>query len=748
MGAESSDRDLKNRKILTIFLSYGHKDSAKVDLIKKGLEKRGYKNLWIDVDKIKPGEVWRRDIVEGIRESDIFIAFLSKYSMRDPGVCRDEVQISVGLKGGNIKTVLLEPLEEILPPATIAHTQWLDLSQWSGREEELPQILDDICKMVESKDNYYLEDEVDLLRRIMDPADCEARIKELNSRQMFGREWLYEALTEWDKADKSNIFWLSGGAGFGKSMFSANLCFKMPEKVVAAHFVEWNNTEKNNAGNILKSLAFQLARRYPDYRKFIMGLPEGTKRKLFMDDCEPDVLCDTLFCEKAGICIDGGHESAWALIDALDEATKDGVNPVARMIARYRDRFPKWLKFVITSRDDAAVRVALGSMNPNVYALDKKIRQYQRQDMLAYLKATLAECGFTEDVYDTLIEKSEGMFLYLRYACETILTEQLKEWQVKDLPQGITGIYESYFERHFSDENYEKYDTTVRPVLEIYCAAYEILPLDFFAEVMDCGTEAVRKSVAKLGTLKVDRQGKDGKATFQLCHKSVWDWLVNLPSGDRSFRVSREDGLKKLTDFCLKKVKEYKMEQITKDPNNEYPLRYVIRHLVETKNEEAIWELLGGQHPQLPKLQYDFFGSYAASVSSLKTAILFYMDLYNSGAGKKTLILPKIARLMVTCTELQLEQQKDLKKIFQSSSLQETLDFMESIKDAKVYFCIGCYLLTKFKEKQDIDRLISAIEKRCGDQIDSIDWDDLDFLGHGVFPKVIEGMTAEQVIRL
>ena len=750
MGTDDPGPNLKARKVLSIFLSYGHKDSAKVELIKNGLAERGYKNLWIDVEKIEPGAVWRRDIVDGITGSDVFIAFLSEYSMRNPGVCRDEIQISVGLKGGNIKTVLLEDQEKVLPPATIAHTQWLDLSDWDGNEEKLPEILTDICKMIESRDNFYFEDEVDLLRRIMTPVNCDSRIKELNSRQMFGREWLYDALKKWDESNKSNIFWLSGGAGFGKSMFSANLCFKMPEKVVAAHFVEWNNPEKNNAGNILKSLAFQLARRYPDYRKYIMALPGGVQRKLFAEACEPDVLCDTLFCENAGICIDGGHESAWALIDALDEATLNGKNPVAAMIAQYRDRFPKWLKFVITSRDDAAVRTALGSMNPDVYSLDEKIKRHQRQDMRAFLKAALAECHFSEDVYDILIEKSEDMFLYLRYVCEKILAEKLEAGQIADLPQGITGIYKSYFDRFFGKENYEIYDRTVRPILDIYSAAYELLPLDFFAEIMDCGKDDIRKAISRLGTLKTDRM-ENNREFFQLCHKSVWDWLVALPAGDSSFRVSNENGLKKLTDFCLNKIKDYKMEQIVKDPNCEYPLRYVIRHLVKEKKEEDVWELLGGTEPRLPKLQFDYFESYAASVSSLKTAILFYMERYTKATAKgKGDVLRKTARLMVSYVRLQSEQQKDLQKIFhQGNSLQATLEFMESIKDAKVYFIIGCYLLTKVKENNwDMDRLISAIEEKCADQIDSFNGNEKDFLGLGILPQVAKDMTAEQLIRL
>jgi hypothetical protein len=39
---------------------------------------------WFDKSAIKFGDDWRRSITEGIASSHKFIAFLSKYSTRDP----------------------------------------------------------------------------------------------------------------------------------------------------------------------------------------------------------------------------------------------------------------------------------------------------------------------------------------------------------------------------------------------------------------------------------------------------------------------------------------------------------------------------------------------------------------------------------------------------------------------------------------------------------------------------------------
>lgn len=90
-----------------VFLSYGHKEHAIVKLIRKHLISAGFE-VWIDESEIKEGDDWRTKIVQGILESQSVIGCLSKYSVRDPGVCLDELSISVGYRYANIVTVLLE----------------------------------------------------------------------------------------------------------------------------------------------------------------------------------------------------------------------------------------------------------------------------------------------------------------------------------------------------------------------------------------------------------------------------------------------------------------------------------------------------------------------------------------------------------------------------------------------------------------------------------------------------------------
>ena len=125
---------------MKIFLSYGHDTNTPlIKKIKEYLSKDEEGNprheVWMDTSDIKVGQDWRRRITDGVIQSDVVLAGLSQHSTRS-NVCRGELSISIGVKGGNIKTILLEPSDVVAPPAMISHIQWLDMSDWKEHEKE------------------------------------------------------------------------------------------------------------------------------------------------------------------------------------------------------------------------------------------------------------------------------------------------------------------------------------------------------------------------------------------------------------------------------------------------------------------------------------------------------------------------------------------------------------------------------------------------------------------------------------
>ncbi|MCX5756934.1 MAG: hypothetical protein NTU83_00200, partial [Candidatus Hydrogenedentes bacterium] len=118
------------------------------------------------------------------------------------------------------------------------------------------------------------------------------------------------------------------------SAFAAQLTHRQGGTVIAAQFCEWDKPDHRNAARVIRSLAFQLATRLPDYRKLLLTLPEIEGENLDRKDAAE--LFDYLLANPLRSVIYGGRERYLIVIDALDEAGEAGRNPLVEMLARNR----------------------------------------------------------------------------------------------------------------------------------------------------------------------------------------------------------------------------------------------------------------------------------------------------------------------------------------------------------------------------------------------------------------------------
>ena len=679
---------IDKKKRLPIFISYGHDDEIHgykshektVFKIKEVLEARGHK-VWIDKEGIREGTDWRRKIYDGIQSSQLFLAFLSKKSIESE-YCKTEIRIAVGAPQYLLPICPLM-LENVEIPKPISHIQAVhifedknypiaqvdfryDEKNPSAFESGMKQLTDWIdldehatfCQELES-----------LWENLGKPESFEDRLGELMSQPFVGREWLQKIIDKWDSESDSRLFCLIGGPGYGKSVFTANLRYLEPEKVAAAQFIEWHKTTKYTPKSIIKSLAFQLAARIAQYRRRLIDAVKDAD----LDTLDDSSLFDKLLSEP--LSFENPNNTYWIILDALDEATaQDGQNPFVQTLMRNMDQLPKWLKFIVTSRPDAAVIPRLKDRGNLLYDMAVHEQQDQHKDMLDYLYEELKKksdnrsdnvlnendaCLFDDDVLECIIAKSQGMFLYLHFVCQDIKKNNLSAEEIRQLPDGINKYYQSCFDRRFGKDgrySYETFKEEVLPLLQLSCSAYEPLPLDFLAEARGISVNDVRSAIDKLGTLKT-YSTENGRDYFNFVHKSIWDWLAKEQSKDTStqtFRVAPEDGQSDLTKFCLKKIKEYKSGRFNKDANLEYPLKYVAKHLIVLKNLDAVWEWLGGKEPRLPQVQYNYFGDYIISLNTTRDATQFFLSEYRSNHSleDQQKLLPKVARLMLSFSSI------------------------------------------------------------------------------------------------
>ena len=240
--------DPSSRKIdpQTIFLSYAHKSEKEQDydiseelvlLVKAALEKDGH-TVWIDKEGIRGGHNWREKITSAILGHDHFLAFLSKRSVRDPGVCLNEIAIALD-KGVNFQTVLTEPEEIVKPPITVTDTQWHQFVGWQEARSQdqaswdawFSERMNGIRAQIEDVKNAGAPGELTILRRALEPKTFHADIAK-KTEGFFGRKWLFEVFDQWLDNTKDQIFWLKGSPGIGKSAFVAKLVHQSNSRII------------------------------------------------------------------------------------------------------------------------------------------------------------------------------------------------------------------------------------------------------------------------------------------------------------------------------------------------------------------------------------------------------------------------------------------------------------------------------------------------------------------------------------
>ncbi len=125
-----------------IFLAHAHEDKAQVRRLYHDLKARGL-DPWLDEDDLLPGQIWRDEIPDMIRDADIFLASLSSRSLSKRGYVQNELRTALDAFGERPPgTIYLIPvrLDDCQIPdlqipdrgLSLRDIHWLDLDRDDG----------------------------------------------------------------------------------------------------------------------------------------------------------------------------------------------------------------------------------------------------------------------------------------------------------------------------------------------------------------------------------------------------------------------------------------------------------------------------------------------------------------------------------------------------------------------------------------------------------------------------------------
>ncbi len=517
---------------MRVFISYAHsppENAAFTDRVRARLEREGIET-WIDTAKIKSGDPWREAIVKGIASCQQTVAFLSNQAVRPHGVCLDELAMALH-EHGEIVPVLIEPETDVKAPHHVSGTQWIDMSTWAAHASDDTWFEAKFAELLDRLTGPHAATraaEIAVLSRALNPVVQTAAIgAKLDG--FTGRDWLPAALSE--KRKNGRLIWIMGGPGTGKSAIAAWLATWHRSHTIALNLCEMGIQNRNEPRQIIRTIAFQLARRIDNYRFWLLQTlarlhpaPEQDPGSILtnlaavwqaLGDLQPAALFDLLLLEPLHLTIDGGarHDPYLLVLDGLDETIADEKCELASLLSDRAPRLPAWLSIAAASRNSAAISGPFAGIDPLVLEGADQI-----SDLRAYALDWLGAVG-REALVDRVVAAAEGAFLYLSLLRDAVERGWMNLTAPEGLPRGLTRLYLKWFEHLFPDlADYKQHD---RPLISVLIASRQPVPIALLETMFDWDEPTSEARLRHLDRLFLTRNSAIGPF-----HTSLRDWLV------------------------------------------------------------------------------------------------------------------------------------------------------------------------------------------------------------------------------
>jgi serine/threonine-protein kinase len=251
-------------------------------------------------------------------------------------------------------------------------------------------------------------------------------------------------------------------------------------------------------------------------------------------------------------------EKLIVIIDGLDEVE---IAPDSRSNTLYLpSALPNQVYIITTFRPSRFVNLQVELSED--YTLDASSRENQ-EDIRQYLSSAsktetisrwLKREGITADLFiDTLLDKSEGNFMYLHYILQDLEISNSLHISIYDLPQGLKGYYDAHW-RQMRSEDEALWLSYRLPVLCFLAAITESISVSELSHL--CGLPTGRVRVALGDWLQfLDKTIEDGEEKYRIYHSSFQDYLRHK---EEVGEISLKNISNTISDVLLEDWKKFK----------------------------------------------------------------------------------------------------------------------------------------------------------------------------------------------
>ena len=367
------------------------------------------------------------------------------------------------------------------------------------------------------------------------------------------RRDILSQLEDWlnDEQDRQ-VFWLNGLAGTGKSAIAqtfAETSFA-DGRLGASFFCSRSSEDKSSLRSILPSIAFQLAYRYPRFRKELLPV------LIASHDVGRESLCSQM--EKLIVRpFQATKTLTLIIIDALDECRdEEPASAILSVLSRYAGDIP-YVKFFITGRPEPRIHSGfrleplqritevLKLHEVDQYSVDSDIRLFL-ETRLTEIAKVRSDCTFEEGwpkapAIDILCKKAAGFFIYASTAVKFVASKNRLPTKRLDLiisspkstadeGKGIDPLYTQVLEQAVDDVNaddgdkdeiYSNFKTVVGAVLLVF----NPLSVGALSDLLKIST--IPTTLYSLHSLLLVPGPEKMEDPIQVFHKSFPDFLTD-----------------------------------------------------------------------------------------------------------------------------------------------------------------------------------------------------------------------------
>lgn len=412
------------------------------------------------------------------------------------------------------------------------------------------------------------------------------------------------------------FLWINGALGTGKSALVTQIVQNIRQNDIGSvdvFFCEASTYETQSASAVIRFIADFLNRISRSY--FDEKLVNYICSHAFDSATNVDLFTRLIFEPTRRI---ESKEKIFILIDALDEMLPNECNSFIDLLRKFE--VPKWLNFILTSRDESQMLLALSGVS-EVISLNNETENLK--DIAEYFRQ---ELSLSEHDIIALATKCAGNFLYAFHICQFL--QEYSDSTINDLPPSLFDMYDRMLDRKY--ENNDEFEKDAKAVFELLVAVKAPIAINDIANILGVSLSEINRRLKKISAFLIYYNAESHSSKeYRIYNLSFVEYLTTFQ--DNIYCINKQNGERAICAY----LKHNPNELLKSKYYNEYGLL----HAIENKDVGLISKLISSENEQLSeKIENDLFFVYLTNktnvidvLSSLDGAVRILLTTYRKG---------------------------------------------------------------------------------------------------------------------